>query len=90
MDFLADSLAGLVFIGGGAAAALGTLPERYRSAERVAACLTLVFMAMPLAGLDVAVTWTAFSELCLAVGILFFLAALLIYARGELAEGEYD
>ncbi|HYD38955.1 MAG TPA: hypothetical protein VEA60_15150 [Allosphingosinicella sp.] len=90
MDFLADSVSGLVFVAGGAAAALATSRERYRSAERVAACVALVFMALPVAGLDAAVPWAGFTELCVAVGILLFLAALVIYARSELAEGEYD
>jgi hypothetical protein len=90
VDFLADNLSGLAFVAGGAAAALATLPERYRSAERVVACLALVFMAMPVAGLDLAVPWKGFAEICMAVGVLLILSALLIYARSELAEGEYD
>jgi hypothetical protein len=77
VNFLPDSLVtGLPFLLGGVAVVLASLPERCRVAEGAATYLFVLFVGAPMAGLDAQVPWAAFSEICLAVGLLLFVTAL--------------
>lgn len=91
LDFLADSLAtGLALVFGGSYALLASLAERYKALEYITSFLFIFSLGSPLAGFDVAVPWSSFSELCVVFGAFLFGVAVARYGKQELAEGEYD